>query len=295
VRDRAPELGFTWPPQNWSTVAGASLPMRMTASDDHGLAFANLHSFDESSLSLNLKDKRSNAWFELLPIPKDWTVPSHVRLHLSAEDQAIPVPHPKKVDSPRIQIFDAPGFEQQQRQDLSRMRTEIESLLTRVQRLLEDPTGIANPSATATRVARGLQRLESNFSVLLVERVFALDEPGNERVRTAFVERLGNQVPEAANFSAIFQRQMGVGRSAGLAELTRTAGELHRGPALALREATLRNQDPLPSATALVDGLQGMLDALLTWEDFEAAIELLRGVLERQRALHWRTLEAARE
>ncbi len=295
VRDLAPQLAFAWPPRSWSARVGALLPVRITASDDHGLGWVSLRSFAEEGNPLVLTEKQSNAWFELLTVPDDWDVPSRLRLHLMAEDLASPIPHSKERDSPQIQIFDAEGFEQQQRQDLSRLRGDIETLLTRVERISEPNLGSANQPATATRLLRGLQRLEFNFSTLLVERVFAVEETWSERVRQSFVERLKQRVPDPATFAADFQRQMGGGRSAGLADLTRAAGELHRGPALALREALLRDTDPGPAAAALADGLRGMLDALLAWEDFEAAIELLRGVLERQRSLHWRTLEAARE
>jgi hypothetical protein len=52
-------------------------------------------------------------------------------------------------------------------------------------------------------------------------------------------------------------------------------------------------KDSQQSATLLEMELRSMLEALLEWEDFKSAIDLLRGLLERQRAIHLQTIESA--
>ena len=60
-----------------------------------------------------------------------------------------------------------------------------------------------------------------------------------------------------------------------------------------LREATLAMEDPVPAAEELKTALEAVLEDLLAWEDFQSAVDLLRGLLDRQRNLYLRTQEAS--
>ncbi|MGB0685257.1 MAG: hypothetical protein ACPGQD_03585, partial [Planctomycetota bacterium] len=82
-------------------------------------------------------------------------------------------------------------------------------------------------------------------------------------------------------------------RTSMLLDLGRALSLARSGPGETLLQAVQDQAPVMPPATELTEQLDSILKILLSWEDFNSAINLLRSLLERQRGLYLRTREAS--
>lgn len=299
--DAKPSLRYLFPSGRWSTVAGGRIPLVLHASDDYGLA------------SVVLREDGANEGWEL-ELGSDPTVLNHQELRIAPEpsaenfgsdfrmrflaqglDRATPLPQSGEAQTAWIEVLSPASFEEQLGERMVRVRERVEDLIERLQPILEGSAG-SQLTPLARRMDRELEGLTVDLEQALLERIFAGMDRGSGAVEPLATELVRNGLPPAGATVAAL-RAPGVpallDRAALLLQLAGRMQAAGDAPAAALREATLAGNDPIPAAQELDQALRAVLDELLAWEDFQSAVDLLRGLLDRQRSLYLRTQEAS--
>ncbi|RMH04659.1 MAG: hypothetical protein D6702_02680 [Planctomycetota bacterium] len=296
--DRPPRASFLWPDEAWATVAGGTVPLVVEAEDDYGLAEAELLvGEDGESEPLALGGGGRLFLARPAPAPPDGAAESgattRLRFLLRALDAAPPAGQETVARSPWVEVLGAEAFEARHAQRMVRAREKVERLLDRTEALLAPEPSAPRPQAR--RIEREIGDLERDLERVLLERIYAGLDPEAEVLRPA-LDRLLASAPPAPGEVATAVTAGGVrplDRAGLLLDLARAAEAARTGPAAALLAAVEEGNDPIPPATELRGQLQEMLDILLAWEDLQSAVDLLRSLLDRQRALYLRTKEAS--
>ena len=298
IADRTPEPRIAWPESRWQTVPGGQVPVIVAASDDYGLASVRLFDGEESEIPLHAADgRREYRHLVRLPAPVggDGGVASdpRLRLRVQAVDFAEPDPQAAEASSDWIEVLPPALYEQRLAERMVRMRIRVEQALERARALRQ--SGAQAELRPARRLRRDLEGMLADTEEDLVQRLFSgLDNVG-PRVLTTVEEVLAVGPPETgALVAALGSAGLPAldGRSALLNDLAGAFALARRGPAEDLVNALEDDLDPGPPAEELVLELEAILDILVAWEDFQSAVNLLRDLLERQRGLYLRTLEA---
>jgi len=301
--DHAPRINFLFPDRRWNTVSEAQLPLLFTASDDYGLNRIELSLSDQGEAWTPEFKRGARQWnhFEMLtaPLPsaEGFGADYRMRVEAKAHDYAEPFAQAGEGNSPWIQVLSAASFEQNLAEQMVRVRERVADQMTRLQPLLAEQTaGNQEASALARRMDRELDGLLRDLEYALMERIYSGLDRSSGGLQAA-LNRLVELGPPAPGATIDALTAPGVppvlDRAGLLLQLAKTARSTKRGPSQALRAATTSGEDYRPAATDLHNGLQAMLDALLAWEDYQSAVNLLRGLLDRQRGLYLRTLEAS--
>jgi hypothetical protein len=299
--DAKPSLRYLFPSGRWSTVAGGRIPLVLQASDDYGLASVLLR-----------EDGAADAWevalgadptlvqhreLRIAPEPSAENFGADFRMRFLAEglDRAAPLPQLGKAQTPWIEVLSPASFEEQLGERMVRVRERVEDLIERLQPILEGTAG-SQLTPLARRMDRELEGLTLDLEQALLERIFAGMDRGSGAIEALAAGLVSNGPPPAGDTVAAL-RAPGVpallDRAALLMQLAGRMRAASDAPAAALREATLAREDPIPAAQELDLALRAVLDDLLAWEDFQSAVDLLRGLLDRQRSLYLRTQEAS--
>lgn len=299
VADRAPRVAFTWPEESWATLPGGVVPVALEASDDYGLAELGLREGEEGAERLLALDSpRRSARFEALPAPP---LPAEVieggstrlRYHLRALDGAPPAGQESRATSPWIEVLGQEAFEERHAQRMIRAREGVERLIERAEAFVAGRA--ASPRQDARRVARELEGLQLQLERTLLERLYAGGDPAATAARPALDELIASGAPGPGAVAGVLDAA-GVApleRAGLLLDLARAARAARGGPAEALTRAAETGGELAAPAAELRAQLEAMLDILLAWEDFQSAVDLLRGLLDRQRTLYLRTKEAS--
>lgn len=301
LADRPPRASFLWPEENWLTVANGVLPLVVDATDDHGLAELALRPTEQDPEQLLSVGAGATSFrrLEVLPappLPADAVegAPLRFRAVLRALDAAPPRGQEGTALSPWIEVLGEAAFEERLGQRMIRAREQVEGLLERTLPYLEDRAAEAGRQGPR-RLQRDLEALQRHLERILLERIYAGLDPAAPALRDPLDRILAHGAPEAGQVVAALDAGLAapIERTRLLLDLARAAGAARRGPAEALGRAIEEGGDPLPAARELHAQLESMLDILLAWEDFQSAVDLLRGLLDRQRALYLRTKEAS--
>ncbi len=301
--DHAPRLNFLFPDRRWTTTSEAKVPLLLQASDDYGLSLIELSLSDQADvwnpkLETGAKELRH---FELLtaPLPsaEGFGADFRMRVEGKAHDMAQPFAQNGDGNSPWIEVLSEASFEQNLAEQMVRVRERVVDQMDRLAPLLaEQPPSEQEASALARRIDRELDGLLRDLEYALLERVYSGLDRGSGGLQNA-LNRMLQDGPPAPGQTLTALTAPGVppilDRASLLLTLAQTAHSTKQGPSQALRKATSERQDFRPAAEHLQEGLQAMLDALLAWEDYQSAVNLLRGLLDRQRGLYLRTLEAS--
>ena len=301
--DHAPRINFLFPDRRWTTISDSQVPLLFTASDDYGLNRIELSLNDSDEYWTPEFERGIQEWshFELLtaPLPsaEGFGADFRMRVEAKAHDFAEPFAQAGEGNSPWIQVMSASSFEQNLAEQMVRVRERVADQMTRLQPLLgSEAPGSQEASSLARRIDRELDGLLRDLEYALMERVYSGLDRGSTGMQAA-LNRLLEQGPPSPGAAIQALTAPGVppalDRSSLLLQLARTAQSTKQGPSQALRKATAGGEDYSEAAENLRDGLQTMLDALLAWEDYQSAVNLLRGLLDRQRGLYLRTLEAS--
>ena len=299
--DSKPSLRFLFPAGRWTTVTGGEIPLVLEASADYGLTELRLAEDDSTEsweIALDgdrlrvLHDERRTA-----PLPTAETFGADFRIRYTAEalDRASPLPQRGEARTPWIEVLSLASFEEQLGERMVRVRERVEDLIDRLQPILDETAG-TQIAPMARRIDRELEGLTLELEQALLERIYAgIDRGAGALQPTATQLVLAGAPAPGATVEAFEAPGLPpiLDRSALLLSL---AGKLHsagEGPARDLREAALALEDPLAAAQELKAELEAVLEDLLAWEDFQSAVDLLRGLLDRQRSLYLRTQEAS--
>jgi len=302
--DHPPELEVFFPVTSWATLPGASVPMLISAKDDFGLSEASLFApgLPLSGFSLELTPKaKQETWFQKLQVPEQSDTTQNpeegmrFRARVLARDLAPPAGQNKETESPWIEVMAPEELEEHHAQGMVRVRE-------RVEKLIEIVAPIARGDSPEPRAPRSLRqnsrRIQEQLTLILSERIYANVDSGNLLAQTDLdlLLRSGSEPGFPGGADSIVQALASaplIERSAWVRDLALAILQSRRGSMNELLRTLDSGKDSQQSATLLEMELRSMLEALLEWEDFKSAIDLLRGLLERQRAIHLQTIESA--
>ena len=299
--DRAPRIAFELPAETWTTVEGGEIPVLLAASDDFALQRVLLRKDPaEEPMALPLDASAAELrHFEILStaIFEDGSIEggaNRARLSARAYDGAEPSPQEAKAESAWIEIVPQELYASHLGERMVRSRELVERALSYAQELGADVPPV-QPSKVLRRLRRELDSLQLHLERTLVERIYSGMDRRNPNTRRALDAVLAEGAPEAGRIVEALpdapSRPLEV--SGQLFDLARIAYLTRTGAAEELANAVVEGADPKPAARELEAQLRTMLDVLLTWEDFQSAVNLLRGLLDRQQQLYLRTQEAA--
>ncbi|HEX9794505.1 MAG TPA: hypothetical protein VGC54_11030, partial [Planctomycetota bacterium] len=301
--DRAPQLEFLEPAEAWTSVAGGRIPLLLAAKDDYELVAARFgaEGAAESPAPLALQPGvRDFLHFETLTAPPPGEGveggPRRFRLEAWAEDAAEPEPQQGHALSAWIEVVSPEVYETRLGERMVAAREIVERVLERT-REFEREAGSApaeGPANRARRIQRDLLGLQKRLERNLMERVYTGLDRGSRPAADRLDALLARGAPETgAATTALLAGTPPLERAGLLLDLARAASQAREGAAERLAAAIAAGEDPAPVAAELRIQLESMLEIFLTWEDFQSAINLLRGLLERQRSLYLRTREAS--
>ena len=297
--DRRPEPRILFPAERWVSVPGGKIPLAFTVQDDFGLGTLQLTGRGEQDIPLAFQ--AGNLRYDevlRLEAPENFSVESfednRFRFQLKATDEAQPEANLSLVVSPWIEIVPAAVEEQRLAERIVRLRERIEGM--------RDTAGsFASPGQAPSnrRVRRLLKSIDAalgDAESFLLERLYSgLD--GQTAALLPIVEsQLVRGLPDPGVLTDALLASPLSGpedRSAMLLDLSRALHQARTGPGAALLQAANEDLPIQAAAGELQVQLDEILQILLSWEDFNSAVNLLRSLLERQRGLYLRTQEAS--
>lgn len=299
LADRAPQLSFAWPRGRWRTVPGATLPVLLTAEDDYGLESVELLDALGAPVALPaVEGARSYRRLLRLPVPAggDGAMPtdSRFRFVLHAQDRAEPDPQASRAESDWIEVLPAEFHDQQLAERMVRLRSRVESVRGRVAGIAA--AGEVSSLRSARRVRRELEGMVADTEDDLVQRLYSgLDGNATRALQALETRILEGRVGNGALIDTLDSSgaSMPGERTTLLLQLSRALSFARKGATETLIQTLEENGDPSAAAEQLIVELDAVLEILIAWEDFESAVNLLRDLLERQRALYLRTQEAS--
>ena len=301
--DRAPEPEVLFPTERWLTVPGGSIPLALGATDDFGLASVSLARLSEGqaqqSVALEPHDGRTEFRQVLrVPAPDSFSAESfeanRYRFAFTATDAAQPQNNVAMVKSPWIEVVPTEVEEQRLAERIIALRESLETLRDRAAAYAEDAS-----AASAQKVRRLVRELDSNLSdseALLLERLYSNLDRQTKQQLPLVEQLLENGQPQPGDITDALLSSTAAApldRSGMLLDLCNALFLARQGPAADFLASANQDQ-PNPAAAAdLRDNIDDILEILMSWEDYNSAINLLRDLLERQRGLHLRTREAS--
>ncbi|MHC4836972.1 MAG: DUF4175 family protein [Planctomycetota bacterium] len=299
VQDRAPEPQVLFPDERWLTVPGGSIPLALAAEDDYGLALVEL--FGAADAPVPLADPQgARTWSQSLRLaaPEELSAEgfgeARFRFRFAAQDVATPDPSRRELVSPWVEVVPAVVEEQRLSERIVRLRGRVEEL--RGQSALM-ASGAETPSLQRTRrLVRDLEAVLASSERLLLERLYSGLDRGSSPWLPRTDQALQLGFPRAGTITGLFEDPLTappLDRAGMLLDLGRALSLARTGPGEALLQAVQDQAPVVPPATELTEQLDSILRILLSWEDFNSAINLLRSLLERQRGLYLRTREAS--
>lgn len=297
--DRRPEPRILFPAERWVSVPGGKIPLAFTVQDDFGLGELQLTGRGEERIPLAF---RSGAlrFDEVLRLeaPENFSVESfednRFRFRLEATDEAQPDSNQALVLSPWIEILPAAVEEQRLAERIVRLRERIEGM--------RDAAGsFASPGQAPSnrRVRRLLKSIDAalgDSESFLLERLYSGLDGQTAALLPTVEKHLLQGLPDPGVLTDALLASHLQGpedRSAMLLDLCRALHHARTGPGTALLLAANEDLPIQAAAGELQAQLDEILQILLSWEDFNSAVNLLRSLLERQRGLYLRTQEAS--
>lgn len=299
VPDLAPEPRILFPDERWLSVPGGSIPLALQAEDDYGLAELELVGAADASIPLQLELPTRRFQQALrLQAPTELSAEgfgdARFRFRFAAQDVAEPEASRREVSSPWVEVVPAVVEEQ-------RLSERIVSLRGKVEGLRDRSALLASGSETASlqRTRRLVRDLESTLATterLLLERLYSNLDRATDPWLARCDQLLSQGFPDAGQLTILFEDPLTappLDRAAMLLDLARALSLAKAGPGQDLLLAVQNQLPATASAAELQRQLDGILQILLSWEDFNSAIDMLRTLLERQRGLYLRTREAS--
>lgn len=270
------------------------MPVLLHSEDDYGLDSISWGREEESESreTLELGGKADWTYFESVRVPADdAAVPGRWRWSLRARDAATPVPQETEAQSPWVEVVTLEDFEERLGERMARAREVVDRMLSRVDDILDEPLA-EGTRGLIRRVRRDLDGLQIDLETALLERLYAGIDRGSEESVLLLNELLRQGSPGSGSVVAALSKEGAappLDQSGRLLDLGVAASYARSGAALQLAQHVADGLDPTEPARELQAQLETMMKILVKWEDFQSAINLLRGLLERQRQLYLRT------
>ena len=278
--DRRPEPRFLFPHERWLSVPGGKVPLAFVVQDDFGLGEINLLGRHEQEVALNYSPgSRDVSKVIRLDTAENFSVESYednrYRFQLKASDQAQPESHVAESNSPWIEIVPTGVEEQRLAERIVRLRERLEGMRDRTAAFAEP-----NAAPSSRNIRRLLKELDASLGsaeYYLLERIYSgLDRQTTTLWPTAEAQLTKGMPKPGALTEALLSADLPapLDRSAMLLDLSRALLQARTGPGALLLEAANEDRPTQAAATELRMQLDGILEILLSWEDFNSAVNL---------------------
>jgi len=288
--DRPPRVSVRLPATRWTTVSGGAVPLLVEVEDDYGVA--DLRLLPNPLGPLRALPSGPTQVFLVLPVPPprpEEGLPSPFHLEIQARDEG-PGPGIASALSPRIEIVEREVMEERLAGKMVRTREDLETILSLLTRR-------ESSNVSPRRIRRKMETILGQVEEALLERIYAGMDPGTLHWQETFsrVFQESGSLPRGA-VTLLLGAHEGpplLDRAGLLADLALAGRQCLEGPARAWENALQAGVKPEPIRQELEIQVRAMLEILVAWEDFRSAVNLLRNLLDRQRAVHLRTREAS--
>jgi hypothetical protein len=285
--DLAPQIDLLYPQRNLNVVSNGILPLAVNVSDDFQIALLQLNDAEQNTLITKPLASLEHRHFFALEVPKQ-----SGSIQIVAIDNQQPHANQSQLQSSTFNLIDASEAEQLLTEEAQALRRRLSNLREKL-----DLFAQLEKSVSAFEIKRMIDSLETALDQcewLLTERVFSKLDDNPEEMVLSLQELLvipiasGDVVDHFASTNASRLN----GRSQNLWQLANALLVTLKYPAEDLSQA-FKNGSPLkPHFEALRDEVDVILESIISWEDYQSAVNLLRQLLDRQRGLYLRTQES---
>ncbi|MDP7061942.1 MAG: hypothetical protein QF489_03290, partial [Planctomycetota bacterium] len=281
--DREPEPEVLFPSERWLTVPGGSVPLVLYAMDDFGLAAVDLvQDLDgQEDILIDLDSVSQRTEFRQVlrvPAPTNFSAESfeanRYRFLFTAKDAAEPENNSATVKSPWIEVVPMETEEQRLAERIIALREDLEGLRDRSADIADEGT----PTPSSQQVRRLVRELDSALAeaeAFLLERLYSNLDRQTSALLPVCEQVLANGSPRPGALTEAISSSTAAApldRSGMLLDLCNALRLAQIGPAAEILLGANQNQPNTVAAANLREDLDAILEILLSWEDYNSAI-----------------------
>jgi hypothetical protein len=293
--DLAPQIEVIYPQRNFYAVDGGILPLSLQTSDDYSLTELKLFDQDQQLLMeemINgLRAKRFLSLNATLSSEETSSISSQ-HFNLSVSDNRAPIANQSALQTANYYVQSAEEAEAHLLQEVQSLRRRLDNLRDQLDVFAQVEEKVS--SFEVRRVVDSIEAALEQSEWLLCERVFSKIDSNPTELLTALCALLGSNFENGAVVNVFAQQNAGVltGRSHNLWQLANALLIARDYPARDLVTAFENKENLREPFSQLREEIDVILETIVSWEDYQSAVNLLRQLLDRQRGLYLRTQEA---
>ena len=293
--DLAPQIEVIYPQRNFYAVDGGILPLSLQISDDYSLTELQLFDQDQQLLMeeiINgLRAKRFLSLDATLS-SEDTSSISSQHFNLSVSDNRDPIANQSALQTANYYVQSTEEAEAHLLQEVQSLRRRLDNLRDQLDVFAQVEEKVS--SFEVRRVVDSIEAALEQSEWLLCERVFSKIDTNPTESLTALCALLGSNFENGAVVNVFAQQNAGVltGRSHNLWQLANALLIARDYPARDLVTAFENKENLREPFSQLREEIDVILETIVSWEDYQSAVNLLRQLLDRQRGLYLRTQEA---
>ena len=293
--DLAPQIEVIYPQRNFYAVDGGVLPLSIQLSDDFSLSELQLLDQDQQLLTKEIIDGLRAKRFLSLDATlssEDISSISSQHFNLSVSDNRSPIANQSALQTANYYVQSAEEAEAHLLQEVQSLRRRLDNLRDQLDVFAQVDEKVS--SFEVRRVVDSIEAALEQSEWLLCERVFSKIDANPAELLAVLRALLGSNFENGAVVNVFAQQNAGVlaGRSHNLWQLANALLIARDYPARDLVTAFENKEDLRQPFSRLREEIDVILETIVSWEDYQSAVNLLRQLLDRQRGLYLRTQEA---
>ena len=293
--DLAPQIEVIYPQRNFYAVDGGVLPLSIQLSDDFSLSELQLLDQDQQLLTKEIIDGLRAKRFLSLDATlssEDISSISSQHFNLSVSDNRSPIANQSALQTANYYVQSAEEAEAHLLQEVQSLRRRLDNLRDQLDVFAQVDEKVS--SFEVRRVVDSIEAALEQSEWLLCERVFSKIDANPAELLAVLRALLGSNFESGAVVNVFAQQNAGVlaGRSHNLWQLANALLIARDYPARDLVTAFENKEDLRQPFSRLREEIDVILETIVSWEDYQSAVNLLRQLLDRQRGLYLRTQEA---
>jgi hypothetical protein len=293
--DLAPQIEVIYPQRNFYAVDGGVLPLSIQLSDDFSLSELQLLDQDQQLLTKEMIDALRAKRFLSLEATlsgEETSSSSSQHFNLSVSDNRSPIANQSALQTANYYVQSAEEAEAHLLQEVQSLRRRLDNLRDQLDVFAQVEEKVS--SFEVRRVVDSIEAALEQSEWLLCERVFSKIDANPAELLAALCTLLGSNFENGAVVNVFAQQNAGVltGRSHNLWQLANALLIARDYPARDLVTAFENKEDLRQPFSRLREEIDVILETIVSWEDYQSAVNLLRQLLDRQRGLYLRTQEA---
>jgi len=293
--DLAPQIEVIYPQRNFYAVDGGVLPLSIQLSDDFSLSELQLLDQDQQLLTKEIIDGLRAKRFLSLEATlsgEETSSTSSQHFNLSVSDNRSPIANQSALQTANYYVQSAEEAEAHLLQEVQSLRRRLDNLRDQLDVFAQVDEKVS--SFEVRRVVDSIEAALEQSEWLLCERVFSKIDANPAELLAVLRALLGSNFENGAVVNVFAQQNAGVlaGRSHNLWQLANALLIARDYPARDLVAAFENKEDLRQPFSRLREEIDVILETIVSWEDYQSAVNLLRQLLDRQRGLYLRTQEA---